>query len=44
MGSIKDLIIELQNEYGYELEKLPEDFSMEEYLKEKSEEKLEEKY
>ena len=33
MGRIKDLVIELQNEYGVELENIPEDFSMEDYLK-----------
>lgn len=38
MGRIKDLIIELQNEYGYELENLPEGFSMDEYLEMKSHE------
>jgi hypothetical protein len=32
MGRMKDLFIELQNEYGYNLEDLPEGFSMEEYL------------
>jgi hypothetical protein len=38
MGRIKDLVIELQNEYGYDLENLPEGFSMEEYLEMKSQE------
>lgn len=38
MGRIKDLVIELQNEYGYELENLPEGFSMDEYLEMKSKE------
>ena len=33
MGRIKDLIIELQNEYGQELENMPDDFSMDDYLK-----------
>jgi hypothetical protein len=33
MGRIKDLVIELQNEYGQELENMPEDFSMDDYLK-----------
>ena len=33
MGRIKDLIIQLQNEYGKELENMPEDFSMDDYLK-----------
>jgi hypothetical protein len=32
MGRIKDLVIELQEEYGYDLENLPEGFSMDEYL------------
>jgi hypothetical protein len=38
MGRIKDLVIELQNEYGYDLEFLPEEFSMQEYLEMKSKE------
>lgn len=38
MGRIKDLVIELQNEYGYDLENLPEDFSMDEYLEQKANE------
>lgn len=38
MGRIKDLVIELQNEYGYDLENLPEGFSMDEYLEMKSKE------
>jgi hypothetical protein len=38
MGRIKDLVIELQNEYGQELEGMPEDFSMEDYLKMRAEE------
>ena len=38
MGRIKDLVIELQNEYGYDLENLPEDFSMAEYLEIKANE------
>jgi len=38
MGRIKDLVIELQNEYGYELENLPEGFSMDDYLEMKSKE------
>ncbi len=41
MGRIKDLVIELQNEYGYELENLPEGFSIDEYLKMKSKEVIE---
>ena len=36
MGRIKDLVIELQNEYGYDLENLPEGFSMDDYLQMKS--------
>jgi hypothetical protein len=38
MGRIKDLVIELQNEYGYDLEFLPEEFSIQEYLEMKSKE------
>jgi len=38
MGRIKDLVIDLQNEYGYDLENLPEGFSMDEYLEMKSKE------
>lgn len=38
MGRIKDLVIELQNEYGYELENLPEGFSIEEYMAQKAQE------
>ena len=38
MGRIKDLVIDLQNEYGYNLENLPEGFSMDEYLEMKSKE------
>lgn len=40
MGRMKDLVIELQNEYGYDLENLPEGFSMDEYLEMKSNEML----
>jgi len=32
MGRMKDLYIDLQNEYGQNLEDLPEGFSMEEYI------------
>ena len=32
MGRIKDLVIELQNEFGLDMEFLPEDFNMDEYL------------
>ena len=38
MGRIKDLIIELLNEYGQELENMPNDFSMDDYLKLKASE------
>ena len=38
MGRIKDLVIDLQNEYGFDLENLPEGFSMDEYLEMKSKE------
>ena len=38
MGRIKDLVIELQNEYGFDLENMPEGFSMDEYLEIKSKE------
>lgn len=38
MGRVKDLFIELQNEYGYDLEDLPEGFDAEKYLKEKAQE------
>lgn len=36
MGRIKDLFIELQNKYGENMEDLPVNFSMEEYLLEKN--------
>lgn len=38
MGRVKDLVIELQNEYGNDLENLPEGFSMDEYLEMRSKE------
>lgn len=38
MARIKYLVIELQNVYGLELENMPEDFSMEDYLKLKASE------
>jgi hypothetical protein len=38
MGRIKDLVIELQNEYGFDLENLPEGFSVDDYLEMKSRE------
>jgi len=41
MGRIKDLVIDLQNEYGYNLEYLPEGFDMDLYLKENSTEEEE---
>lgn len=37
MGRIKDLAIDLMNEYGENLVDLPEDFDMEAYLKERAE-------
>ena len=40
MARIKDLIIELQNEFGFDMEFLPEDFNMDEYLEKKSKEKI----
>jgi hypothetical protein len=36
MGRIKDLVIELQNEFGFDMEFLPEDFNMDEYLAKRS--------
>jgi hypothetical protein len=39
MGRVKDLVIELQNEFGFDMEFLPEDFNMDEYLEKKSKEK-----
>lgn len=36
MGRIKDLVIELQNEFGYNMEDMPEDFNMDEYLAKRS--------
>ena len=38
MGRIKDLVIELQNEFGYNMEDMPEDFNMDEYLASKANE------
>ena len=38
MGRIKDLVIELQNEFGYNMEEMPHDFNMDEYLEKKSSE------
>ena len=39
MGRMKDLYIDLQNEYGQNLEDLPEGFSMEEYVEKAMQEK-----
>jgi len=38
MGRIKDLVIELQNEFGYNMEDMPEDFNMDEYLSKRAQE------
>ena len=38
MARIKDLIIDLQNEFGYDMEFLPEDFNMDEYLAKRAQE------
>jgi hypothetical protein len=38
MGAIKNLFIELQNEYGKDLEDLPQGFDMQKYLQEKANE------
>lgn len=38
MGRIKELVIDLQNEYGYDLENLPEGFNMDDYLEMKARE------
>lgn len=38
MGRMKELYTELQNEYGQNLEGAPENFSMENYLRQKSQE------
>lgn len=38
MGRIKDLVIELQNEFGYDMENMPEGFNMDEYLEKRSKE------
>lgn len=42
MARIKDLIIDLQNEYGYDMEFLPENFNMDEYLSKRASEMEEE--
>lgn len=36
---MKDLLTDLMNEYGHDLENLPEDFDMDAYLKERASEK-----
>jgi hypothetical protein len=41
MGKIKELLIDLQNEYGQDLENLPEGFDFDAYLEEKSNEQEE---
>jgi hypothetical protein len=38
MAKMKELYLELQNQYGENFEDLPENFSMEEFLKQKAEE------
>lgn len=38
MGRIKEIFIELQNQYGQNLEDAPVDFSMDDYLKMKADE------
>ena len=38
MGRVKEIFIELQNQYGQNLEDAPEGFSMEDYLKRKADE------
>jgi hypothetical protein len=38
MARMKELYLELQTKYGGNLEDLPENFSMEEFLKQKAEE------
>ena len=38
MGAIKEIMVELQNQYGYDLEYLPEDFDWDAHFKSKSEE------
>ena len=41
MGRMKDVFIDLQNQYGENLERAPEDFAMENHLKELESESLE---
>jgi hypothetical protein len=43
MGRIKDIYIEIQNEYGYNLEDLPKDFSIEDYFAKRAQEISEER-
>lgn len=38
MGKMKDLFIDLQNQFGLNLEDMPEDFSMDNYIAEKAKE------
>lgn len=38
MGAIKEIMVELQNQYGYDLEYLPEDFDWDAHFKSKSDE------
>lgn len=38
MGRVKEIFIELQNQYGQNLEDAPVDFSMDDYLKMKADE------
>jgi len=38
MGKMKDLFIDLQNQFGLNLENMPEDFSMENYVAERAKE------
>jgi len=38
MAKMKELYLELQNKYGVDFEDLPENFSMEDFLKQKAEE------
>ena len=38
MAKIKEIFLELQNQFGLDLEDMPQDFSMDEYLKKRAEE------
>jgi len=40
MARVKDLITELQDKFGYDLEFLPENFDMEAFFRERSEENV----